>query len=238
MKKNIIEKTLNIFAWFIFAIAIVTAILSVFSSFSGEKNGKDIFGVKFLIVASDSMSKSPLSKNEPIFFDAGDIVIIKSAVKNQEYKAGDVISFLSRNPDSYGKTLTHKIREVNYSSSGQLISYTTYGINTGVNDRDVVSPDTIIGEYVGKIPKFGTLFSYLKTPLGYYLSILTPSVLLIIFFSIKIGKFLGKKEAINEQKEGQTYVLPTNEEFVQLRERVKLLEEKFKLNSSISLEKE
>ncbi len=228
VNKSVFEKVLAIFAWLFFVIAIITALLSVFSSLSSEKNGKEIFGVKFLIVASDSMSKSAISnanKDESVFFDAGDIVIIKTAKDGTEYKVGDVISFVSRNPDSYGKTLTHKIRTVNYAPNGNVISYTTYGINTGVNDRAVVSPDTIIGSYSGKIPKVGNILSYLKTPAGYYLSILTPSVLLIIFFSINVGKYFGRKEAIREQMSSQT-VAYSSQEFSDLLERVEVLENK------------
>ncbi len=226
--KTIFERILGIFAWFVFSLALITAVLSVFATLSSEKNGKEIFGVKFLIVASDSMSKSSISSannDESVFFDAGDIVIIKTAKDGATYKVGDVISFVSRNPDSYGKTLTHKIRAVNYASSGNVISYTTYGINTGVNDRAVVSPDTIIGSYSGKIPKVGNIFSYLKTPAGYYLSILTPSVLLIIFFSINVGKYFGRKEAIKEQISSET-VAYSSQEFNDLLERVTVLENK------------
>ncbi len=223
-QKRTNEKILNVFAWLIFVISFLTAILSVFASFSGEKDGKEIFGHKFLIVASDSMSKSVISQDEKIHFDAGDLVIIKIATNETVYKEGDVISFFSRNPDSYGKTLTHKIRKVNYSPSGQIVSYTTYGINTGVDDRTVVSPDVIIGVYSGKIANVGTLLAYLKTPLGYYLSILIPSVLLIMFFSIKVGKILGKRESANERVYDQ--------DILEIKERLNLLESK---NQALSL---
>ena len=192
--KRVYEKILSVFAWFVFALAIITSILSITASLSGQNNGEKVFGYKILIVASDSMSKSNISENEDIYFDSGDLIIIKTTENGAEFKEGEVISFISRNPESYGKTLTHKIRQVNYSASGKLLSYTTYGINTGVSDSVVVSPDMVIGSYVAKIPSLGTVFSYLKTPAGYYLSILAPSIFLIIFFSIRLGKFLGKKE--------------------------------------------
>ena len=198
--KKIFERILDIFAWLTFGVAVVTAVLSFFSSFSSEKNGKEIFGTKILIVASDSMSKSKLSQDESIYFNSGDLILIKTNADVYSFKEGDVISYISLSPESYGQTLTHKIRKVNYSKSGNLLGYTTYGINTGVDDSAVVSPNMIIGVYNGKIPKIGKLFSYLKTPAGYYLSILTPSVLLIIYFSINVGKYLGKKEAIEEFK--------------------------------------
>ena len=228
-KKTTFEKTLSVFAWFFFSIAIITALLSVFSSLSSEKNGKEIFGYKMLIVASDSMSKSALSQNESVHFDAGDLIIAKTTKDNTKFKVGDVITFVSYNPDSYGKTLTHKIREVNYTAAGKLIGYTTYGINTGVSDKALVSPDSIIGEYSGKIPKLGHVFAYLKTPAGYYLSILIPTILLIIFFSINVGKYFGIKEGLKENQ----YV----KEYEGLLERVVVLEAliKGKTNNEVEL---
>ncbi len=196
--KRVLDITLSVFAWLVFFIAVIIATLTIFSSFSSEKNGKQIFGVKMLIVASDSMSKSEISKNESVFFDAGDLIIIKADNQGVVYKEGDVISFISLSPESYGQTLTHKIKKVNYSKSGNLLGYTTYGINTGKSDSAVVSPDMIIGSYKGKIPKLGKLFAYLKTPAGYYLSIITPSVLLIIYFSINVGRYIGRKEPLKE----------------------------------------
>ena len=168
LNKNVFEKALTIFAWISFLFATIIAVFSIFASISSEKNGKEIFGYKMLIVASDSMSKSPLSENEKVFFDAGDLIIVKTTKDNTKFKVGDVITFVSYNPDSYGKTLTHKIREVNYTGAGKLIGYTTYGINTGVSDKALVSPDSIIGEYSGKIPNLGNVFAYLKTPNGCY----------------------------------------------------------------------
>ncbi len=192
------DKIINIFAWLSFALAMLLTGLCVFSSFSGEENGKEIFGVKLLIVASDSMSKSPLSEDEEVFFNTGDVIIIKRVSDATLIKEGDVITFVSYDKDSYGKTITHKIREVKYTAKGELIGYVTYGINTGVNDNTVVMPDSVIGIYSGKIPKVGNIFSYMKTPRGYFLSILTPCVLLIIFFSMKVGRAVGSKKLLVE----------------------------------------
>ena len=196
IKKQIYEKILSVFAWFTFILAILSALFTIFSAFSDEQNGKQIFKRKFLIVASDSMSKSAQSEDEEIFFNSGDIVIIKTEIDNLSLKEGDVIAFFSYNVDSYGKTLTHKIRSVKINKVGALIGYETYGINTGVSDEVLVEPEAIIGQYSGKIKGLGNIFSFLKTPQGYYLSVLTPLLLIIIFFSIKVGKRLGEKENI------------------------------------------
>lgn len=193
-KKRVYEKILNVFAWLSFVLAILVCALVIFSSFSGEKNGKEVFGYKFLMVASDSMSKSHLSENEEIFFEVGDVIIIEKINDYSSISVGDVISFISHNQGSVGKTLSHKVREVVKTSSGEIIGFETYGIHTGESDSVIVEPNAIIGKYVGKIPNLGHVFEFLRKPAGYFVSILTPCVLLIIFFSIKVGKFIARKE--------------------------------------------
>ncbi len=201
----ILEKTLIVFAWITLFVATVTAILTTLAVMSGENNGKEIFGHKILIVNSNSMSKSAISENENIFFNAGDVIVISKIKNPNDLKVGDVISFLSYNSESMGKTVSHKIRDIKYSSTGEVTGFITYGINTGVNDVVEVKPEHLVGKYVFKIPVIGNLFSALKTPRGFYLSILIPGVSLIIFFSIKIGEVLGKKEFEKlHQKESDT----------------------------------
>lgn len=221
-RKSVFEKILNVFAWFIFALALLSALISLLSSISNEKNGKEIFGYRFLVVASDSMSKSPLNDDESIYFGAGDLIIINSANAQSTFNEGDVITFLSFNADSYGKTLTHKIRKVEYSEMGEVVGYETYGIHTGVSDETLVEPEHVIGVYAGKIPNFGNVFSFLQTPRGYYLSILTPSVLLIIFFSIKVGRYFGEKATKSSDYD---------EEIQNLKERIEALESKINANA-------
>ena len=213
--KKTFEIVLSIFAWVTFVLAVCTAVLAIFASFSSEKNGKEVFGVKILIVGSDSMSRSAVSSannDEEVFFDAGDLIIINVAEDGSIYKEGDIITFLSYSPESYGQTLTHKIRKVHYTQSGKVLGYTTYGINTGVSDSTVVSPDMVLGSYSKKIPNIGSFFAFLKTPAGYYLSIVTPSVLLIIYFSVNVGRYFGRREALaemNAEKDGTASKKPT-----------------------------
>lgn len=191
---KIIEKSLTVFAWLVLLVALLTSIFVACAMMSGEENGKEIFGYKILIVNTDSMKKSADSENESIFFEAGDVIVIRKVDNPNELKAGDVITFCSYNPGSMGKTLSHKIREIRYLDSGEISGYVTYGINTGTNDMVVVKPEHVVGKYVFKVESIGKLFAELKTERGFYLSILVPGVLLIIYFSIKVGKVLGKQE--------------------------------------------
>ncbi len=223
MKKNetksIFERILSVFAWLSFFLAVIMAFISLLASLSGKDNGKEIFGRKMLIVESDSMSKSQISENEEIFFETGDLIIIKIIDDAATLKEGDVISFISQSPESLGKTVTHKIREIQRSADGKITGFVTYGINKGKNDTSPVKPENLIGKYSAKVEDVGNIFLFFKTPQGYYLSILIPAVLLIIFFSVTIGKVIGKEEL------AKSYT----EEIEALKQRLNALEEKASL---------
>lgn len=191
--KLILEKVLGVFAWLCFFLVITLFFIVFFSNFTGEQNGKSVFGYKFLIVNSNSMSKTAKSVHEEVFFNAGDVIVIKTQKNNSSYSVGNVITYVSNSPESYGKTVTHKIREV-VSNNGSVIGYVTYGINTGASDTAIVPLDNILGIYVNKIPKLGNFLGIFKTTGGYFLLVLIPSIILIVFFSIKVGKSLAVKE--------------------------------------------
>ncbi len=212
MKKSTSVKILDVFAWVTFVFAIIIAFTVVLSSFSDKQNGREIFGRKMLIVETNSMAK-PNDSYDGVFFYSGDLIIIKTVQNSTEIKNGDVITFTSFNPDSYGKTLTHKVKEVKYVN-GKPVGYVTYGVKTGVIDQVVVKPENVIGVYQFKVPKVGSFFSFLKTPKGYYVSILFPCALLLIFFSVRMGRSYEKKKSSD----------PLQEQVRTLEERVLLLE--------------
>lgn len=193
-KKHTFDFVLNVFAWLSFFVAIFLAVAVLLSTFSGTDDGKSIFGYKMLIVKSDSMSKSDESINEPIFFSTGDLIVIKEVGDASTIAVGDVITFVSHNPDSVGKTISHKVRSIVRDGENRVLGFETYGIYTGESDRALVDPSTVMGKYVTKSVILGKAFTFFKTPAGYFTSILTPCVLLIIFFSIKVGMILAKRE--------------------------------------------
>lgn len=214
LKRNWLEESVAVLAWICFFLAVITAVITIFAAFSGEENGKEVFGAKLLIVTSNSMSKSELSEDEEISFAAGDVIIIKKVEDPTILKKGDVVTFTSESIASYGKTVTHKIKDAKYTPDGKLIGYVTYGINTGTPDSALLKPENVIGKYCFKIPKVGHLFQFLKTDRGFYLSVLIPSVLLIILFSIRVGKALGSENT----------VFSSSDEIEALKKRVNELE--------------
>ena len=166
------KKTLRILeavlTWLLVAAAVFMMAFTIFTVNTVDKNGsRDIFGYQFYVVKSDSMKAT--------HFKAGDIIICR-AVDVTTLEAGDIITFISENPDeSNGQAITHMIREKHVKDG--TVSFTTYGTTSGKDDEALAT--VILGEYKGKLPSLGYFFQYLKTTPGYIVCILLPFLLLI-----------------------------------------------------------
>ena len=115
---DVISKCITVLL-FVFTACIM--IFTIFSVTTIDKNDRNILGYKFYIVQTDSMSASDKNAHLDVHFDAGDIILVKGVDKSTELKAGDIISFISFNKESYGETVTHMIREVKTNSAGKVI---------------------------------------------------------------------------------------------------------------------
>ena len=150
--KKVLGILSRILSWILIAAAVAMMVFTIFSTNTFDKNERSIFGLRFYIVLSDSMSPSENNKNDEVHFSAGDVVVAKNVDDPRTLQPGDVISFVSQNEVSYGQTVTHMIRERRLTSDGQLIGYMTYCTITGENDKTLVEPEYVFGKYAGKLP--------------------------------------------------------------------------------------
>lgn len=173
--KKIINRIKNIFIWLITFIAVAVMFFTVISTSVVNRNDKNLFGYKFFIVLSDSMSATD--------FSAGDIVVSKK-VDPTTLKEGDIITFQSENSESYGEIITHKIRSVTKDGEGNL-GFVTYGTTTNTADETIVSGSLVLGQYRFHIAKLGTFFNFLKSTPGYFICIFVPFMVLILMQGLR-----------------------------------------------------
>ena len=209
-----LQKALNIsvkiISWLLVAFTVVILIFTVISATTLDKNDRGIFGYKFFIVLSDSMSPSENNKDMEVTFSAGDIVIIKEVADKTALKEGDIISFISltlgekenKNEDLEGNPniITHMIRRVIKDDSGRVTGYVTFGTNSGADDEEVLDPGYIIGKYEGKLPKIGYFFNFMKSTVGYIVCILIPFLLLILYNAANVIRALKSMKAEEKAK--------------------------------------
>jgi len=193
---NIGSKVLSIM---LITFTVFMMIFTLFSVFTLDKNERSLFGVRFYIVQTDSMSKSENNKDMDVHFNAGDIILAKKpkgAEDIAKLEAGDIISFVSSDPDSWGQTITHMIHEVKRDKQGRVTEIITFGTNTGAIDPTPVDPNFVLGTYKGKIPLLGRFFAFVKSVPGYICCILVPFLLIIVYNLINVIKLFRqyKKE--------------------------------------------
>ena len=190
--KKILNIALKVVTWLLVAFTVFMMIFTVVTVTTVDRNDRSIFGVKFYIVQTDSMSLSENNKDMDVHFNAGDIVIIKNVDDPRALQAGDVIAFMSTNSVSYGETVTHMIREVKKTEDGKVLGYVTYGTNTGTDDEALVEPEYVLGTYSSKLPAVGRFFAFVKSTPGYIVCILVPFLLLILYNGVNVIRLFRK----------------------------------------------
>ncbi|MBQ8549760.1 MAG: signal peptidase I [Clostridia bacterium] len=188
MKKalKIIKTTM---VWLIVLLAVFMMLFTVISVTTFNRNDRDLFGYKMYIVNTDSMAATD--------FKAGALILVKE-VDPSTLKAGDIITFMSQDTDSFGETITHKIREVTVDAEGNP-GFITYGTTTNVNDDTIVTYPYVLGRYQSHVPGLGTFFNFLKTTQGYFVCIFIPFMLIILYEAVKFFNLFRRYR--NEQME-------------------------------------
>ena len=191
MKKalNIIKTT---FVWLMVLLAVTMMIFTVISCTTFNRNDRSLFHYKMYIVNSNSMAATD--------FDAGALIFVKE-VDPSTLKEGDIITFMSQDTDSFGETVTHKIRKVTTDAEGNP-GFITYGTTTDTDDETIVTYPYVLGKYQNNIPGLGFFFNFLKTTPGYFVCIFTPFMLIIIYEGVKFFNLFRryKKEQMEEMQ--------------------------------------
>ena len=209
---NIIKK---IVAWLIVACAVFMMIFTIISVATFNRNDRNLFGYRMYSVKSDSMSATD--------FDAGDLIFVKSVNPNTLME-GDIITFISQNSESFGETITHKIRTLTTDAEGNH-GFITYGTTTNTDDATVVTYPYILGKYQGHIPGLGTFFNFLKTTPGYFVCIFIPFMLIIIREGVKFFQIFRRyrEEQLAEVKAEKEQIEAERLENAKMLEELKAL---------------
>ena len=135
---NIISKIFNIISKALLLVFVVFSIIILIRVVVFKK--LDVFGYKFYIILSDSMS--PVIKKD-------DIVVVKQTT---EIKKGDIIAF-----EAEGCVFVHRVKEIEDENL-----YKTQGDANNVEDDELIKPEQIKGVAVRKLPKLGIGILFIK----------------------------------------------------------------------------
>ncbi len=209
---NIIKTT---FVWLMVLLAVTMMIFTVISCTTFNRNDRSLFGFKMYIVNSDSMAATD--------FHAGSLILVKE-VDPSTLKEGDIITFMSQDTDSFGETITHKIRKLTTDAEGNP-GFITYGTTTDTDDETIVTYPYVLGKYQNHVPGLGTFFNFLKTTPGYFVCIFTPFMLIILYEGVKFFNLFRryKKEQMDEMQAERDKIEAEKAENAKMLEELKAL---------------
>lgn len=214
MKKafDIVKTTL---IWLLVAFAVFMMVFTIISVTTFNRNDRDLLGYKAYIVNSDSMSLG--------YFNAGDLIFVQE-VDPSTLQEGDVIAYISQSTESFGETITHKIRRRTTDAEGNP-GFITYGTTTNTDDEIIVTYPYVLGKYRTYIPKLGTFFNFLKTTPGYFVCIFVPFMLLILYQGVNFFRLFRryKREQLEELEEERRKIDAERQESAAMLEQIREL---------------
>ena len=190
----------SVILWMIILLAALFAFTTLATK--DQSNVASLAGFTPMIVETDSMLPT---------FAAGDLIIVKKC-DTSKLEEGDIICFHTIIENEYALN-THRILEINEENG--IRAYKTKGDNNELSDTHIISDGDIVGQYVGKLSRMGTVMDFLSSSMGFLLVIVLPMLLFFIYqvyhlimVSINLKKAIAveeaEKAALKEEKPEKT----------------------------------
>lgn len=129
-----------------------------------------------------------------------DVVVTVRVDSPEDLKKGDIITFDSTDYRYSGVTVTHRILDIEKTTSGEYL-FTTKGDNNNTEDSSRINFNAIYGKVLFVIPKIGYIQYYLSSILGWVAIVIAPAVMIIgydIYKLVKTIRSSDKKENDNK----------------------------------------
>lgn len=151
---------------------LVLNVTLLIKSFINKDEVPSIGGYSPMVVLTDSMKGT---------IDGGDLVIVRKADPSEVQK-DMIISFFDPASKTGTSVVTHRVYDVHYIDGELFFETIGDANNTGSPDDaddDLVPADNLVGIYVTKVPKIGSVVMYMQTLPGLLIGIGIPLILLI-----------------------------------------------------------
>ena len=188
--KKIMQILSSILLYSILAIIGIIAIMFIayfVDQRIGMKNGENrspLFGA--YVIISNSMVPTINVQD----------AVVTMRVTEKNIKVNDIITFVSKDIETRGTPITHRVVGIVYENpetKDKVIGYRTKGDHNNTQDFAIIKPDEVLGKVYLRIPMIGYIQMFLTKPIGWLVAIVIPCLLIIGNDIIKIGKDLNKK---------------------------------------------
>lgn len=192
--KNAIRFITTVLMYSICLIMIIVFLVFVINFIDKQHNLKNGTNKKDLFSAYTIVSPSMVPAINVL-----DVVVSMRVNDPEDLEKGDIITFNSTDYRYSGVLVTHRIVDIEKTSSGEYL-FTTKGDNNNTQDSSRISFNEIYGRVLFRIPKIGYIQYYLSSILGWVAIIIVPAVMIIGYDIYKLIKTLNSNDK-NKTKE-------------------------------------
>ena len=192
--KNVFHFVATVLMYSICLIMIIIFLVFIINFIDKQHNIKDNNSKKDLFSAYTIVSPSMVPTINVL-----DVVVTKRVDEPTDLEKGDIITFNSTDYRYSGVLVTHRIVDIEKTTSGEYL-FTTKGDNNNTQDSSRISFDEIYGRVLFRIPKIGYIQYYLSSILGWVAIIIVPAVMIIGYDIYKLVKTLKSNNNNDDQK--------------------------------------
>ena len=99
--------------------------------------------------------------------------VITVRVPTKKLKMYDVITFLSKDIDTHGVPITHRIVGLLSTETGET-AFRTKGDNNKMQDRAIILQSEVLGKVFFRIPMLGYVRTFVTSPVGFLITVVLP----------------------------------------------------------------
>ena len=170
---NLLSKILKILYYIIISLACLIAIIVVYYMISSQINSKNENyrpTISMYTIVSPSMT--------PVI-NVYDVVINVHPKAPEKIEVGDIITYISKSPNSEGMTITHRVIEIIKNQDGTY-EYITQGDNNSERDNLAVSYESVIGKEIMIIPGLGKIQFLIANKKSWLILLLIPVIIYLL----------------------------------------------------------
>lgn len=140
--------------------------------------------------------------------------VVTVRVGQDKLKINDIITFISKEIETGGTPITHRIIGIVDTETG--IKYRTKGDHNNTEDFALISPEEVIGKVYLRVPMVGYVQTFMTRPIGWLLVVVIPCLLIIGSDIVKLVKKTSSKEEDSGESEQESYISFTNRDSISI----------------------
>lgn len=129
--------------------------------------------------------------------------VVTMRVPTKKLKMYDVITFLSKDIDTHGVPITHRIVGLLDTEAGEL-AFRTKGDNNKAEDRAIILQSEVLGKVFFRIPMLGYIRTFVTSQIGFIITIVLP---LLSAGIMEISKMINKKNKNDKNSKQELEVI-------------------------------